>query len=156
MRAADLRLKGRIFLTDAVQRRRARQLHPVHAIFLAGALWLFLGALLSSWAYSSTDEVQWINFAAWLNAGAMVLTGLALVWALIDFFRSDVARDRRSALYLIFLITTFVVGLIAALVLAKDAWATMPAGLILSLVTFILVFAAVWLGFSTLRSGADR
>jgi uncharacterized membrane protein len=100
--------------------------------------------------------VQWINFAAWLNAGAMVLAGLALAWAVIDFFRSDVGRDRRSALYLLALIATFVVGFITALIHSKDAWATMPAGLILSLITFLLALAAVWLGFSTLRSGVGR
>jgi uncharacterized membrane protein len=128
----------------------------VQAILLASALPLFLGALLSDWAYSSTDEVQWINFAAWLNAGAMVFAGMALVWAIIDFFRAYVGRDRHSALYLLALIATFVVGFITALIHSKDAWATMPAGLILSLITFLLALAAVWLGFSTLRSGVGR
>jgi uncharacterized membrane protein len=133
---------------------RRRTLHPVHAVLLASTLPLFLGAVLSAWAYSSTYEVQWINFAAWLNAGAMVFTGLTVAWAVIGFFRADVARDRLSALYLLSVITTFVVGFVTALVLAKDAWATMPAGLILSLVTFLLALASVWLGFSTLRSEA--
>ena len=135
---------------------KQRVLHPVHAVLLASTLPLFLGALLSDWAYSSTYEVQWINFAAWLNVGAMVLAGLALAWAVIDFFRSDVGRDRRSALYLLALIATFVVGFITALIHSKDAWATMPAGLILSLITFLLALAAVWLGFSTLRPGVGR
>lgn len=135
---------------------KRRVLHPVHAILLASTLPLFLGALLSDWAYSSTSEVQWINFAAWLNAGAMVFAGVALAWAVIDFFRSDVPRDRRSVLYLMLLITTFVVGFITALIHAKDAWATMPAGLILSLITFVLAVATIWVGFSTLRMGAAR
>lgn len=138
----------------AISKRRV--IHPLHAIFLASTLPLFLGALLSDWAYSSTKEVQWINFAAWLNAGAMVFAGLALAWAVIDFFRSDVARDRSSALYLLALIVTFVVGMITALIHGRDAWGTMPAGLLMSLLTFLLALVAVWLGFSTLRSGADR
>jgi uncharacterized membrane protein len=141
-------------LAAATAKRRI--LHPVHAILLASTLPLFLGALLSDWAYSSTYEVQWINFAAWLNAGAMVFAGVALAWAVIDFFRSDVARDRRSALYLLLLITTAVVGFVTALIHAKDAWATMPAGLILSFLTFVLALATIWVGFSSLRSGADR
>lgn len=58
--------------------------------------------------------------------------------------------------YLLMLIVTFVIGFITALIHAKDAWATMPAGLILSLITFVLAVASVWLGFSTLRSGAAR
>lgn len=135
---------------------KRRVIHPVHAILLASTLPLFLGALLSDWAYSSTYEVQWINFASWLNAGAMIFAGVALVWAIIDFFRADVGRDKSSTLYLLALIATFVVGFITALIHSKDAWATMPAGLILSLITFLLALAAVWLGFSTLRSGVGR
>ncbi len=100
--------------------------------------------------------MQWINFAAWLNAGALVFAGAALLWAVIDFFRADRQRDRSSALYLFALITTFVFGFIAALLHAKDAWATMPGALIMSFFTFLLALAAVWLGFSTLRSGAAR
>lgn len=133
-----------------------RVIHPLHAILLASSLPLFLGALFADWAYSSTKEVQWINFAAWLNAGALVFAGVALLWAAIDFLRADVRRDSRSALYLLVLIATFVLGFVAALVHAKDAYATMPAGLILSLLVAVLAIAAVWLGFSTLRAGAAR
>ena len=133
-----------------------RVIHPLHALFLASSFALFLGALLADWAYSSTVEIQWINFAAWLNAGALVFAGLAVAWAIIDFFRADVARDRASALYLLVLIATFVVGFITALIHSKDGYAAMPAGLVMSLITFLLAVAAVWLGFSTLRSGARR
>lgn len=140
----------------AASQARQRTLNPVHAVLLASTLPLFLGALLSDWAYSSTYEVQWINFAAWLNAGAMLFTGAALLWAVVDFFRGDVSRDSRSALFLMVLLATFVIGFITALIHSKDAWATMPAGLILSLITFLLALATVWLGFSTLRSGVGR
>ena len=59
-------------------RTRPKLLHPVHAILLASTLPLFLGALLSDWAYSSSYQIQWLNFASWLIAGALVLCGLAL------------------------------------------------------------------------------
>lgn len=133
-----------------------RVINPVHAILLASSLPLFLGALLADWAYWSSQSVQWINFAAWLNAGAMVFAGAALLWAAIDFMRADVRRDSRSALYLLALIATVVLGFVTALVHGKDAWATMPAGLILSVIVFLLSLASVWLGFSTLRSGGAR
>ena len=133
-----------------------RVIHPLHAVLLASSLPLFLGALLADWAYSSTYEVQWINFAAWLNAGAMVFLGIATLWAVIDFFRSDVRRDSRSALTLLVLIATFTLGFITALIHTKDAYATMPEGLLLSLLVFLLALAATWLGFSTLRAGVAR
>ena len=133
-----------------------RVIHPVHAILLASILPLFLGALLSDWAYFQSYQVQWSNFASWLNAGALVFAGAALLWAVIDFFRADVARSSRDALYLLALLTTFVVGFINALVHAKDAWAVMPAGLILSLLVVLLALASAWLGFSARRGSEAR
>jgi uncharacterized membrane protein len=134
--------------------RANRIIHPLHAVLLASSLPLFLGALLSDWAYYSTYEIQWINFAAWLNAGAMLFLGAALLWTAIDFLRADVARDRSSILHLLVVLATFILGFIAALVHAKDAWATMPSGLILSFIVLLLAIWSVWLGFTTLRGAA--
>lgn len=145
--------KGGKNLAAATSRPLRASIHPVHAVILAGMLPLFLGALLSDWAYSSTYEVQWINFAAWLNAGAMVFAGAALLWAAIDFFRTRKARGREGMFYLLALLATFVLGFFTALVHGKDAWATMPAALILSVLVFLLALAAVWLGFSRHRGG---
>ena len=131
-------------------------LHPVYAVLLAGSLPLFLGALLSDWAYSSTYEVQWINFAAWLIPGALVLVGLALLWSIIDILRSDIPRNNASWLFLGVLIATFILGFVNALVHGKDAWATMPAGLVLSVLTFAAAVASTWLGYSSRRKGAFR
>lgn len=148
-----MRCNGRMILATV---RTGRTIHPVHAVLLASSLPLFLGAFLSDWAYYSTFEIQWINFAAWLNAGALVFLGAALLWAAIDFLRKDVARDRPSALYLMAVIVTFAMGFITALVHSKDAWATMPSGLILSLIVLILSLVSIWLGFSALLRGAGR
>jgi uncharacterized membrane protein len=130
-------------------------IHPVHAVLLASILPLFLGALLSDWAYSRSEELQWTNFASWLIAGGLVFAGLALLWEVIDFFRADIARGRSGLLYLAVLAATFVLGFINALVHAKDAWAAMPAGLILSFIVFLLALAAIWLGFASQRRTGD-
>ena len=150
------RSKRGLKLATATHEPGRRIIHPLHAVLLASSLPLFLGALLSDWAYSSDYQVQWLNFASWLIAGALVLTGAALLWAAIDFFRADVEKDRRGALYILVLLTAFVLGFINALVHAKDGWATMPEGLILSVIVFVLALVATWLGYSTLRSGATR
>ena len=124
-----------------------RVIHPVHAVLLASTLPLFLGALLSDWAYSSTYQIQWTNFASWLVAGGLVFTGLALLWAIIDSFRVG-----PNWLYLGLLVALFIAGFINALVHAKDAWAAMPAGLILSVIVLLLAIGAIWAGFSSLAS----
>jgi uncharacterized membrane protein len=136
--------------------RPRRTIHPLHAVLLTSSLPLFLGTLLSDWTYSASREVQWINFASWLNFGAMLFAGCALLWAVIDIFRADVRRDRLSALYVLALLATFILGFIDALVHSKDAWATMPDGLILSVIVFLLALISTWLGFSTLRAGDRR
>jgi uncharacterized membrane protein len=132
------------------------RIHPLHAFLLAGCVPLFLGALLADWAYSSTYEVQWTNFASWLLVGAMLLAGFALLWALIDLLRADRSWRGRPLIYFIVLLAAFIFGFINALVHAKDAWAKMPEALILSVIVALLVLVACWLGLSTWRSGAAR
>jgi uncharacterized membrane protein len=128
-------------------------IHPLHAFLLAGCVPLFFGALLSDWAYSSTYEIQWTNFASWLLVGAMVLAGFVLLWALIDLLRADRTWRGRPLIYFLVLLAAFILGFIDALVHAKDAWAKMPEALILSVIVAILVIVACWLGFSSWRSG---
>ena len=120
----------------------------MHAIALLLSLPLFVGALLSDWAYNSSYQVQWVNFAAWLIAGGLLLAGPALLWGAADLLRSAATRHRRSMTYLSLLLATVVVGFINALVHAKDGWAAMPTGLILSAVVVLLAAAASAVGLA--------
>ena len=129
-------------------------IHPVHAFLLAGAVPLFIGALLSDWAYSASFEIQWKNFASWLLVGALVFAGFALLAALIGLVR---ARGRGLRLvYVLILLAAWILGFVNALVHAKDAWASMPEALILSVISTALVLVAAVIGFSTLRRGDPR
>ncbi len=147
--------RGNAALTDAFDRKRGRPLHPLQAVLLAGTLPLFLGALLSDWAYAESYQIQWTNFASWLVAGGLVLAGLALVWALIDTLRADSQGGRRW-LYFGLLLATFVAAFLNAIVHAKDAWAVMPEGLILSIIVLLLAIAATWSAYSGERTGDVR
>lgn len=130
-------------------------LHPLHAFLLAGAVTLFVGALLSDIAYFVSPEIQWKNFASWLLAGGLLFAGFTLLWALIDLFRTRGSRVQ-AFLYSVLLLAAFVLGFIDELVHAKDAWASMPEGLVLSVIVVILAIMANMIGFSTLRAGANR
>ncbi|HET7710094.1 MAG TPA: DUF2231 domain-containing protein [Sphingomicrobium sp.] len=135
--------------------RRGGALHPVHVVLLAGTLPLFLGAMLSDWGYSQSYQIQWVNFASWLIAGGLVFAALALLWALIDLLRA--ARSGQPYwLYAGLLLALFVVGIVNALVHARDGWGTMPAGLILSVVSLALAMAAIWAAHVPRRFGEDR
>ncbi|TFI59626.1 hypothetical protein E2493_03915 [Sphingomonas parva] len=142
-------------MATQAERRPHRPIHPLQAFLTAGALPLFVGGLLSDLAYSSNYQIQWINFAAWLIAGAMVFTGFALLGALIGLVR---ARPRRGwpLLSFLLLLVVFVLGLINSFVHARDAFGTMPQGLILSVIVTVLAIAIVWIGFSSLRVGATK
>jgi uncharacterized membrane protein len=121
---------------------------------LAGTVPLFLGATLSDIAYYKTYEVQWSNFAAWLIAGGLVFCGLALLFAVVNLIRARHRKGRPLA-YFILLLATWLLGFINALEHAKDAWATMPLGLVLSVIVTVLACAATWIGLSNLRDGGE-
>lgn len=120
----------------------------MHAILASSSVPLFLGALLSDWAYFGNQEIQWVNFAAWLIAGGLLLAGPALLWGAVDVLRSSANRHRQGLIYLTLLLATFVLGFINALVHGKDGWAAMPTGLILSAVVVVLVAAASVFGLA--------
>lgn len=139
-------------MTTTSVRARPGPLNPLHALLLAGSLPLFLGALLSDIAYYNSYQIQWSNFASWLIAGALVFSGLALLCALIGLFRSS-RRQGPALIYFVLLLVCWILGFINALVHAKDAWAIMPAGLILSVIVMLLITAATWIGFFNMRAG---
>jgi len=135
-------------VTATVDRTYQGGPNPFHAILLAGTIPLFLGAAISDYAYSKSYQIQWSNFASWLIAGGLVFAGLALVFAVIGLF---LHADRRRGMPLInlgLMLVTWVIGFINALIHARDAWAMMPTGFILSIIVTILACAATWIGFS--------
>ncbi|WP_434568651.1 DUF2231 domain-containing protein [Pseudomonas sp. Z3-8] len=128
---------------------------PLHAVLLAGTVPLFLGALLSDIAYYKTYQIQWSNFASWLIAGGLLFCGLALLFALVNLIRAE-RKGGRPVVYFLLLLVTWVLGLINAFEHAKDAWAIMPQGLVLSVVVTVLACAAAWVGLTNLRSGGEQ
>ena len=135
-----------------VERRYSTVIHPLHAVLLAGTVPLFLGAALSDAAYASTYEIQWNNFASWLIVGGLAFASIALLFAIIDLCRAN-RRARGIVPYSAVLLATWVVGFFNALTHARDAWASMPTGLVLSAVVIVLACVATWFGFCTPRIG---
>lgn len=133
-----------------VQYRYSEAIHPLHAVLVSGALALFLGALLSDIAYANTYEIQWSNFASWLIVGGLVFAGIALVFAIFDLARAH-RRVPGIGVYFVLLLATWVAGFLDALMHARDAWAMMPGGLILSIATTLLACLTTWMGFRTPR-----
>lgn len=126
------------------------RLHPLHGLFLAATVPLFLGSLLSDMAYAMSYQIQWTNFASWLITGGLFFGGCALLWAIATL----VFSARHSGFtYPILLTLTWLLGFINALVHAKDAWASMPAGAVLSAIVFVLACASTWIGLARFGVG---
>jgi len=139
-------------VTVAGDPKRVRPIHPVFAFLLAAGVPLYLGGFLSDITYGNSAEPQWANFAAWLIAGAMVFTGLALLWALLAAIRPS-GRGLRPVLCLLLLIAAFVLGLVDSFHHARDAWAIMPAAPVLSALVTVAAALAAAVGLSTVRAG---
>ncbi|MFY1663579.1 DUF2231 domain-containing protein [Pseudomonas sp. Pseu.R1] len=134
-------------MTDTALFPLRRPPGPLHSILLGGTVALFLGALLSDIAYYKTYLIQWSNFASWLIAGGMLFCGLALLFALVDLLRTRPKSGRPLAYFLILLVT-WGLGWVDAFEHAKDAWAVMPSGLILSAIVTLLGIVSAWIGFT--------
>lgn len=132
-----------------------RALHPLHAVLLAGSLALFLGATLADLAYFRSYELQWSAFAAWLVLGGLVLALPAAVFAAWRLARMR-GRERRGVVDAVLAVLLVVIGGWDALHHARDAWAVMPGGLVLSLLATVLAAAATVLAFAGDRPGGAR
>ena len=91
-----------------IRRALGAPLHPLHAALLVCAVPLFIGALLSDLAYSSSYEIQWKNFASWLIAGALVFNGLTILWAAVSFLRAGRLSGGPPLFLLLLLIIAYI------------------------------------------------
>lgn len=142
-------------MNSAVTRQSGTSLHPLHAFFLSGMVPLFIGVLLNDYAYWYSYELQWKNFASWMLIGALVFNGLAWLGSIVSLVRTD-KRMGKPIIYFLLLLATFVIGIINSFIHAKDVWASMPTGLILSVITVILACITTWIGLTSWRIGGAR
>jgi hypothetical protein len=138
-------------MISIVDRTPPKGIQLFHAAALAGALTLFLATLLADYAYWTSHEIQWSNFASWLLVGAMVLVSIAVICEIFALVRGD-----RSVVYILVLVATWIVGLFDALHHARDAWGIMPTALVLSVLAAVLAGVATSIGFASLRTGGAR
>lgn len=125
-----------------------RTLHPAHALLLAFPATLFPGTFAADLAYARTAEIQWSNFAQWLNAAGLVFGGLAGGAALLRWLRQRRETDaRRVLIHGGLLAAALGTGLMAAFIHARDAWGIMPDALWWSGISAALALAAAWIAW---------
>src|SRR3546814_19996149 len=108
-------------MASTAARTRTGAIHPFNAAVLAGAFPLFLSALIADYAYWTTHQIAWSNFASWLLVGAMIMTSIALVCEI-----AALVRGHRNFTSLLVLASTWVVGFFDALHHVLAPWHIMP------------------------------
>jgi uncharacterized membrane protein len=129
--------------------------HPLHALLLAFPVALFPAALLTDITYLNTAEIQWTNFSAWLNVGALLFGGPVLFWAFVNTMRLRRSPVHRRALaYFLVVAAMWILGLVNAFKHSGDGWSSVgTGGLILSLLSALFALAAGWIAFSVRSVG---
>lgn len=123
-------------------------LNPAHAILLAFPVALFVGAVVSDWAYLATAQIQWSNFSAWLITFGLVFSGGVLVWSLISAALHPRGWRGGRGIHLGALAVMAVCGFINILLHSRDAWYSVTAlGLFFSLLTAAAALIAGWTGY---------
>lgn len=103
----------------------------------------FVGALIFDVTYANSADVLWLKAAAWLIAIGLVV---AVIPRLINLVRVWFPGNRRSALRERAAFFVYLLGIAAAIVNAfvhsRDAYAVMPEGMWLSVLTVVLLTVA--------------
>lgn len=127
-------------------------IHPLHALLLAFPATLFPGTFAAGVTYARTAEIQWSNFAQWLNAAGLIFGALAGVAAVASYVkRRRSAGANHALIHGGLLAAALATGFIAALVLARDAFGSIPEALWWSGAAALFALAAAWIGFSDRR-----
>jgi uncharacterized membrane protein len=136
---------------DSVPLRTRSYGLPLHPIVLGLPFVCFFAGMITDIAYFRTYDIAWKNFSDWLIAGGMVLGALGAIVGIVDLLRPAVRANRLLAPYAIAYAVAMVLALLNNFIHSRDAYGAMPAGLILSVLTVLVLTGASALGAILVR-----
>ena len=121
--------------------------HPVLRMLASFPIACFTGAPLTDVAYVQTANIMWADFSAWLLAAGMAGGVVAALAGFVSLVADRRGRTQRFPWPVVAgSLLVLVIALFNNLVHSRDAWTSvMPAGLILSAVTVLVMLATAWL-----------
>jgi uncharacterized membrane protein len=124
--------------------------HPIHPMLVPIPIVCFIGALITDITYFVTAEMMWADFSAWLLVVGFIFGLLAAIAGLIDFFSNRLIRAQLPAWpHLLGNIVVLILAFFNVLIHTRDAWTSVvPAGMILSIVTVLILPVTGWLGWA--------
>jgi uncharacterized membrane protein len=122
--------------------------YPIHPMLIPIPIVCFVGALATDVAYAASAEMMWADFSSWLLAVGFIGGVLAAIAGLIDFLSNRLIREQAPAWpHLIGNFVVLVLAFVNNLIHTRDAWTSvMPAGLILSILTVLVLPVTAWFG----------
>ena len=123
--------------------------HPIHPMLVPIPITCFVGTLLSDIAYWRTADIIWGDLSDWLLTIGLLVSVLAVLAGLIDFVADRRIRALRQAwIHGIGNAVALVLAIFNALVHTRDAYTSVvPAGLILSALTVLILLVTGWNGW---------
>jgi len=124
---------------------------PLHPIVLGLPFACFFAGMITDIAYFQTYDIAWKNFSDWLIAGGMVLGALGAIVGIVDLVRPTVRANRLLLPYALAYAAAMLLALLNNFIHSRDAYGAMPAGLVLSVLTVLVLTGASVLGAILLR-----
>lgn len=124
--------------------------HPLHVMLVPIPIVCFIATLITDIVYSQTARMLWTDMSAWLLAAGVIVTFLAALAGLIDFFGDHRIRELRAAwIHAIGNITVLILSIFNLLIHTRDAYTSVvPTGLTLSAIVVLILLVTGWNGWS--------
>lgn len=122
--------------------------HPIHPMIIPFPIAFFIGALACDLAFYSSFDPFWARAAQWLIGAGIIMAGIAAIFGLIDFTTIRRVRQRIEGwLHMLGNVTVVILEIINwSFRLGRDPAASIPTGIILSVIVTLMLCVTGWLG----------
>jgi uncharacterized membrane protein len=122
--------------------------HPMHTVLVAFPAVCFIGAFITDFVYWRSMSFVWENFSVWLLTAGLVMAGLVVIAALIDFLTNRNRRESRPRWpYVLGNGLVIVLSLFNVFVHSRDGYtAVVPTGIVLSGIVVLIMMITGWMG----------
>jgi len=121
---------------------------PIHGLLVPIPVVCFIGALVTDIVYWKTAAIMWADVSTWLLTVGLVVSIVVVLAGLVDFFGDRRIRALRPAwIHGVGNGVALLLAICNAFVHSRDAYTSVvPAGLILSALTVLILMVTSWIG----------
>lgn len=121
---------------------------PIHRMLVSFPVACFVGAFITDIVYWRSMSFIWETFSVWLLTAGLIMAGLAVVVALIDFIANRNVRGSQPGLiYVLGSALVIVLSVFNVFVHSRDGYtAVVPTGIVLSGVVVLIMMITGWIG----------